>query len=204
LDTHGAPNIISIRIFLTLIYLLAKLLMIFRFTPNAVTILGGIVGLSAVWFVYNEIWIAAALVCMFSSFFDGVDGAIAEITNKKSKFGAVLDSTIDRLVEIGWFLSLIWVGAQPLSVIALIFAIMAMEYSRAKANALGVTGPGAITPAERPTRAIMFFMLNISFTIVETRDQVATIGILVLFGLTVGSIIHLFFRFANKLRNNAS
>lgn len=204
LRTHNSPNWLVIRIFLVSIYYLSRLFLFFRVTPNGATIIGGIIGLTSIWFVYDEKWFIAAGLAALSSFLDGVDGAIAEMTNSKSKFGAILDSTIDRLVELVWITSLIWIGAQPSAVITCGLAIMVMEYTRAKANSLSLIGPGLITFAERPTRVIMFVMLNIGVAFVGTDTNAATIGVWVLSGLTAMASMQLFFRFTNQLRNDSS
>lgn len=202
--SHNTPNWLIVKIFLTIIYGLSRIFMFFRVTPNAATVIGGLIGLASVWFVYSEIWLIAATLAALSSLLDGVDGAIAELTNRKSKFGAILDALIDRIVEIAWFVSLIWMGAQASAVVVCGLMIMVMEYTRAKANSLNIDGPGLITIAERPTRVIMFVMLNIGVSFVGTDTQSPTIGVWVLTSLTAIASMQLFFRFTNKLRNNSS
>jgi len=47
--------------------------------------------------IVTEHLLAAGLVVLVAGFFDILDGALARRTNQTSQFGAVLDSTLDRL-----------------------------------------------------------------------------------------------------------
>ncbi|MFM1906321.1 MAG: hypothetical protein RIT32_1117 [Actinomycetota bacterium] len=202
--THSSPDLFVIRWFLTVVYFLAIALIKLRFSPNGATVFGGLVGASAAIFVYYELWLVAALVAMLSSLFDGVDGAIAEIKQQKTKFGAVLDVIMDRSVELIWFTSLIFAGASTNSVIWLGMLILIMEYVRTKANSLGIAGAGRITIAERPTRVIMFIMLNVGVFLIGTENSALTIGVTLLGLITAISTIQLFLGFTNQLRHNSS
>jgi CDP-diacylglycerol---glycerol-3-phosphate 3-phosphatidyltransferase len=54
--------------------------------------------LSAVAFAFGHFGLAA-LIAAVSSLADGLDGLVARLTNTKSRFGQVLDTTIDRYVD---------------------------------------------------------------------------------------------------------
>jgi CDP-diacylglycerol--glycerol-3-phosphate 3-phosphatidyltransferase len=45
-------------------------------------------------------WATACIVTIAGSLFDGFDGVVARESNQKSTFGAILDSSCDRLTEI--------------------------------------------------------------------------------------------------------
>lgn len=203
-NSHSAPNIFVIRGFLTVVYFLARILISLRVTPNGATLLGGIVGSFAAVLVIGGNWLWAAAIAVISSLLDGVDGAIAEITNRKTKFGSVLDAVVDRIVELVWFTSLIAWGADITAVVILGLTILLMEYLRAKANSLGLAGAGLITIAERPTRVIMFAMLSIGVASIGTDNQALTIGSWTLIGITWLALVQLFLRFSNQLRHNSS
>jgi len=68
-------------------------------TPNALTVCSLLVTVGAAVLVATEHFVAAALVLLFASFFDILDGALARATNRVTRFGAALDSTLDRLAE---------------------------------------------------------------------------------------------------------
>ena len=90
------------------------------------------------------------------SLLDGVDGTVAKLTENATKFGAMLDSVLDRLGEGIVLLALIYIAAaneQPLtSVLAGTTIILSflVSYTRARAEGLGVPCAGGwFTRAER-------------------------------------------------------
>lgn len=79
---------------------IAKALLRLRFTPNLVTALAFLLGLCAGVLLYLQLPIAAVLVLWLSGLLDAVDGMMARLSGKSSLFGAVLDVTADRVVEL--------------------------------------------------------------------------------------------------------
>jgi len=98
------------QIFAPFVKRIAKFCVRLHITPNQATglmlvcafiaSLGLIVNLDLLWF---GIWI------FITGLMDGVDGAIARLTNHSTKFGGVLDSVMDRVSEIVIFSSVILV-----------------------------------------------------------------------------------------------
>lgn len=93
---------------------------------------------------------------IFFSAFDAVDGALARLTGKGSRFGAFFDATVDRYAE-GFTLGGLMVyfagqGAQ-LQVALLAASLVGsflVSYTRAKAESLGLScSVGILTRAER-------------------------------------------------------
>ena len=115
----------------------------------------------------NTFWAPGLLV--LSLICDGIDGSLAIVTNKSTKWGAILDATVDRLTEIFWVLALYKVGADLNLLIIVLLAASVQEYIRARAAGLGVSEVGIVTFAERPVRAsfvfIVFISLQFNFTI---------------------------------------
>jgi CDP-diacylglycerol---glycerol-3-phosphate 3-phosphatidyltransferase len=129
-------------------------------TPNMVT-----------WFGFILILIAAALagfghpfaagwVVLLSGFFDIIDGALARKTNQVTRFGGVLDSSLDRISEaailIGIMSYFIFFSLSPMALwialmigVAMIFSFM-VSYVRARAEGAGLDCQvGIFTRAER-------------------------------------------------------
>jgi CDP-diacylglycerol--glycerol-3-phosphate 3-phosphatidyltransferase len=113
-------------------------------SPDAVTYLGLILTIGvAVLAAWGEIrWAGVAYVVAAAC--DALDGTLARVSGKGSRFGAFLDSTIDRYEESFVFLGLsiyyARTGAQlevALIVVALTGSLM-VSYSRARAEGLGV------------------------------------------------------------------
>ena len=125
-------------------------------TPNAVTVAGlfvaaGVGALAAVGSL-----LAAGLVFAFSAAFDGLDGSLARRIGITSKFGAFLDSTIDRysegLVLLGLLIYAHSRGLWPEEVLVMITLVgsFMISYTRSRAESLGVDCKvGLLTRMER-------------------------------------------------------
>jgi phosphatidylglycerophosphate synthase len=164
---HGDAEISGIiKGWLNISYLIVKPLAKVRITPNVLTILGLLFGV-LLYANAKTFWAPALLV--LSLICDGIDGSLAIVTNKSTKWGAILDATVDRLTEIFWVLALYKVGADLNLLIIVLLAASVQEYMRARAAGLGVSEVGIVTFAERPVRAsfvfIVFISLQFNFTI---------------------------------------
>jgi archaetidylinositol phosphate synthase len=89
---------------------------------------------------------------------DGLDGAVALRTARARPLGAVVDSVADRLGDVALGAILFALGAPLGWVLAAVTLVFLLEYLRARAQAVGMPGVGAVTVAERPTRLIVVAM----------------------------------------------
>ena len=86
----------------------------------------------------------AGVLLILTSGFDLLDGALAKATGKGSKFGAFLDSTLDRYSEAIVLLGLLWLSVQRTQTqdIYLIYIVVVgsllVSYTRARAEGLGL------------------------------------------------------------------
>jgi CDP-diacylglycerol--glycerol-3-phosphate 3-phosphatidyltransferase len=129
-----------------------------RISPNALTVLG-LIGAVATALTAQTAWVILFLV--FSLFCDGIDGSVAIFQHRESKFGATLDSVVDRISEALWFYALYAIGVPAWIPITLWCVAAFQEYARAKLISLGVSDIGVVTPAERPVRASFLFIVLI-------------------------------------------
>ena len=129
-----------------------------RISPNALTMLG-LLGAVATALTAQSQW--AILFLVFSLFCDGIDGSVAIFQHRESKFGATLDSVVDRISEALWFYALYAIGVPAWIPITLWCVAAFQEYARAKLVSLGVSDIGVVTPAERPVRASFLFIVLI-------------------------------------------
>ena len=131
-------------------------------SPNAITLLG--VGLQVVvtWEILEGRILLAGLLGIVSGFADAFDGAVAKAKNMTSKFGALLDSTTDRLADgmifgaIAWLYGVSpdiathdrpWVAALALGTLVTSFLV---SYVKSRAEALGFEcNVGLVERAER-------------------------------------------------------
>ena len=125
-------------------------------TPNAITWFGFLLAVGAAVLIIKEHLFAAGFLVLISGFFDILDGALARRINRTTRFGAILDSTLDRLSEAVLLLGILVLYAREQSFtpillvgIALLGSLM-VSYTRARAEALGVECQiGLFTRAER-------------------------------------------------------
>lgn len=125
-------------------------------TPNAVTWLGFCITIGAAALVFTEHLFAAGFVVLVAGFFDMLDGALARVTNRVTRFGGILDSTLDRLSDAVLLLALLAVFAREQQVaesllvgFALLGSLM-VSYLRAKIEGLGIEcKTGLFTRPER-------------------------------------------------------
>jgi phosphatidylglycerophosphate synthase len=160
---HGDAQITGIvKLWLKISFALVKPLAKLKITPNSLSISGLIFGI----FLYLNAeakW--AALLLVASLICDGIDGSLAIITGKASKWGAALDSILDRITEVFWALAFISIGADERLVITALILASAQEYLRARAGGLGLTEVGVVSVSERPVRASILFVALIAFAI---------------------------------------
>jgi len=160
-NLHGNAKISGIvRGWLTISYLLVKPLVKLKITPNILTIFGLFFG---VLLYLNALSNWAVILLILSLICDGIDGSLAIITGKGSKWGAMLDSVVDRVTEFFWALTFIAIGANQYVVIAALLIASVQEYLRARAGGLGLSEVGVVTIAERPVRASILFVAVIAF-----------------------------------------
>jgi CDP-diacylglycerol---glycerol-3-phosphate 3-phosphatidyltransferase len=123
-------------------------------TPNALTVIGFLGTCAAAFAAGVQLWLLAGLLVIAFGIFDLFDGALARATGRTSRFGAFLDSTLDRTGE-----SLVYAGIAVGSmagqliegvVLAGLAATFAsgVTYTRAKAESLGVHGEVGFAPRE--------------------------------------------------------
>jgi CDP-diacylglycerol--glycerol-3-phosphate 3-phosphatidyltransferase len=128
-------------------------------TADAVTVVGtlGAVG-AALGFFSQGIFFVGTLVIWFFVMLDMVDGAVARAGGVSSKFGALLDSTLDRVADGAIFGALAWWFATHdhklllASLLCLVFGAVT-SYIKARAEGLGMTCNVGI--AERAERLII-------------------------------------------------
>ena len=159
-DLHGNAKISGIvKAWLSISYLIVKPISKVRITPNILTMFGLFFGV-ILFLNANTSW--ASVLLVLSLICDGIDGSLAILTKKSTKWGAILDSVVDRLTEIFWVLALYKIGADLKLLILVLLTASLQEYVRARSAGLGVSEVGIVTFAERPVRASFVFIVFIS------------------------------------------
>jgi phosphatidylglycerophosphate synthase len=125
-------------------------------TPNALTVIGFAISGGAAAAAATQNWVLAAALVIFGGSFDMLDGGLARAQNRVTRFGAFLDSTLDRwgegVVYIGIVAGASAAGFTAGAVLAVAAAVSSFQvsYTRAKAESLKLHGEVGIAPrAER-------------------------------------------------------
>jgi len=136
-------------------------------TPSAITWFGFLLAGGAAALIIIGYPFAAGFVVLIAGFFDIVDGALARHTDRTTRFGAVLDSTLDRLAEAVVLLGILVLYAMEQSVAHILLISVALlgsllvSYVRARAEAIGLECQvGLFTRAERVVVLALGLLLN--------------------------------------------
>jgi CDP-diacylglycerol--glycerol-3-phosphate 3-phosphatidyltransferase len=129
--------------------------------PDVVTVIGTVGSVAAaLWFLPRDELFVGAVVVTFFVLLDLVDGAMARARGYSTPFGAVLDSTCDRVADGALFAGLTWwcLGAgeeRVLGVAALLCLVSGqlVSYIKARAEGAGLSADGGLV--ERAERLIV-------------------------------------------------
>ncbi len=213
---HGGvdPNASRLtRWWLTFAYVVARPITAMGVSPNGMTLIGAFVALlvpllgwlssrqaaptAGAWVPLTDgaattggsLWLwLAVLACAVSGLADNLDGAVAVISGRTTKWGYVLDSVVDRLSDAALLVALWAIGAPAAVCVAAGFLTVLQEYSRARAGAAGMSEVGVVSIWERPTRVIVtavFIALAAIAPYGLTAADWASIGAYAALGLSV-------------------
>ena len=126
-------------------------------SPNALTLFGFAITLGVAWVLSTGRFFLGGFLVLFSGAFDFLDGALARATGRSTKFGAFLDSTLDRFSDAALFLGLLAYYAslgshyaEMVLIGAALTGSLATSYTRARAEGLGLKDEvGFFTRTER-------------------------------------------------------
>ena len=129
-------------------------------TPDAITAVGTVGAVASALIFFPQGWFfVGTLLIWFFVMFDLVDGTVARLGGRSSLFGAVLDSSCDRVADAAVFGTVAWYYARHGQRWILLAALLCLvlgsltSYIRARAEAAGLTATVGI--AERAERLII-------------------------------------------------
>lgn len=169
------------KIIYVIINPLVKSLVKIGVTPNIVTATGLVINIVAaiVFIIGGEFGQRGDLsyigwgcgLILFAGLFDMLDGQVARIGNKASRFGALFDSVLDRYSELIMFLGICYYLvahhyfiSSLVAFIALVGSMM-VSYVRARAEGLGIECKDGLM--QRPERIIVISVSGIVCGIVS-------------------------------------
>jgi CDP-diacylglycerol---glycerol-3-phosphate 3-phosphatidyltransferase len=183
----------------------ARGLLRLKVSPNAVTVVGTVgVLVGALGFGARGHLLAGALIVAFFALTDMLDGTMARLSGGTTRFGAFLDSSMDRIADGAIFGSVaFWLATQQdrwgtAAALLCLVSGQVVSYVKARAEGLGMTCNVGI--AERPERLITIgvgTLLTAGFGI-SWGLTAALWALAVLSVVTVGQRIHHVYRQARK------
>src|SRR5512136_668097 len=109
-------------------------------TPNTITVLGFLMTAAVAVVLATGRTQLAGVLLIGTLAFDAVDGTLARLTGTTSRFGAFLDSTLDRWAEVALYGALVWLFLETGQDNGVLLATAAMatsllvSYTRARAE----------------------------------------------------------------------
>jgi CDP-diacylglycerol---glycerol-3-phosphate 3-phosphatidyltransferase len=192
---------------------LVPVLVALRLKPNHITFAGFLVSLLAgVLFAYSTL--AGGVLTLLTGLLDTLDGSLARTLGEAKKYGAFLDSVLDRYTELVIYLG-IWCyfyqqghasGWLSLILLLILFGSLMVSYTRARAEGLGQ--PCVVGVFQRGERIIViglagiinplmnFILVFLGGTGLQDLPLVAA-----LFVLAVGTNLTALWRFLHVLNN---
>lgn len=172
----------------------ARLLLRLGISPDAVTLTGAIGACTAaLWFAPRGHLIAGALLVTAFALCDLLDGTMARMSGRTTKFGAFFDATLDRIVDACVFGAVLLYFAGPgdmlLGQAAALYCLIAgasVSYARAKAESLGFTARVGLM--ERADRLVVLGIAGIAADLLE-RPAVLAWGLVFLGALTTVTVV---------------
>jgi CDP-diacylglycerol--glycerol-3-phosphate 3-phosphatidyltransferase len=126
-------------------------------TPNALTFINLAVNLIAAYVIARGHFLLGGVLVLVAGLFDLLDGALARFTEQATRFGAILDSVVDRISEAAilcglliWYIPQEEVGLEIVLIFIVLIGSFLVSYIRARAEGLGwQCQVGLFTRAER-------------------------------------------------------
>ncbi len=152
--------------------------------PNLITVTGLLLAILSIIPAHYGKPIIVLMLVILAGLMDGLDGLVARRYGMASKFGAFLDSMLDRYVDFILIMDIVLLGFSNESLlvgfIAYLGSIMT-SYARARGESLGLKmiGRGLF---ERPERTIYIIALLIILSIINDY-------FIILYGLSIFAIL---------------
>lgn len=135
-------------------------------SPNAFTVIGLLLNVLVAAIIASGNLILGGIMALVAGGFDMLDGAVARVTGKITRFGGFFDSTLDRyseaIVYFGLLIYLLEVDAGTVAISLLFASIIGslmVSYTRARAEAAQVDAEVGLFA--RPERIILLAALLI-------------------------------------------
>jgi len=156
-----------------------------RLKPNILTWCALAISLIAAATIATNHPIIGGFLVLISGLFDILDGALARSTNQTTRFGALLDSTFDRISDAILLLGLLAfyiMSGGTMEIVLVFLALIASfltSYIRARAEGIGINCPvGLFTRTER----VIILALGLLFSPLYSYSIIIALLLMIVFG----------------------
>lgn len=183
------------RAAMSIINAMVRVLASLGIPPNVLTTIGVVINLGCgVLFGFGEFfW--AGIVLIVANLFDMLDGNVARLSGRVTKYGSFLDSTLDRLSDMGCFIGIMVFYSRMteqhstlnvlLAGVGMVASVL-VSYTTARSEGLGVKAN--IGFLQRPERVVLFIIGALSTWNWTSQNWFANRMPQVLWVLAVGSV----------------
>ena len=140
----------------TLIERLIRPLIRSSFSPDIVSLVSLVASFAALILYARGTFFWGGIVLLLSGFLDTIDGTIARLTGRSTRFGTLLDSTLDRYADFFVFAGLLIFYRYHWMFYIVTLAILGsfmVSYVKARAESLGTTR--VVGLMQRPERVLL-------------------------------------------------
>ena len=163
--------------------------------PNILTIIGVAINIfCGVLFAYGNFF-GPGIVLIVANLFDMLDGNVARLTGRVTRYGGFLDSTLDRMSDMGAFLGIMVFYSRLtehhstmnvfLGGVGMIMSVL-VSYATARSEALGVKANVGFL--QRPERVVLLIIGALSTWNWSSQNWFANRMPQVLWVLAIGSL----------------
>ncbi|MDP6708563.1 MAG: CDP-alcohol phosphatidyltransferase family protein [Alphaproteobacteria bacterium] len=176
-------------------------------TPNQITWTGlALILASSGLYLWHKdnLWFGVSLAVAFS--FDALDGAVARITERTSRYGGYLDAVVDRYQEVVVFLAIAWVNDYWLVAFLAMTGALLTSYNKARTAIEipvdNVAWPDLLERLERIILVCAALMLDpVVNAWIELPEAFLFYALVLLAALSHATAVQRFFRARGMLRS---
>jgi len=146
---------------------LARLINRTGISPNLLTVMGFVLTVGVAYVLATGHLQIGGVLLALAGLFDALDGTLARLAGRRSRFGAFLDSTVDRFSEAVIFMGLLVHYTQhggrqeSFLIYATLVGSLMVSYARARAESIGIECKGGVlTRFERAVVLVVGLILN--------------------------------------------
>jgi phosphatidylglycerophosphate synthase len=168
-----------VRGWLTIAYTAARPLAAARIPPTAITVVGLLLACAVAPVAdLGARWpLLAVVLVVASGLVDNLDGAVAVLSDRVSRWGALTDAVCDRVADAAYGLALWLLGAPAWLALTWVGLGWLAEYARVRGQVLLGAPVDVVTVGERPTRiVILAFTLAGCGLVPDSAETVAVVG----------------------------